>query len=208
MEDRLVRLPRARRRRRPAGLERLPCCCRRRPVAPRSSNRSADSMRSLDRARRRADRLVRGRPLLEGLRPARTVCRRRRRPSGGPGCSVTSIRPSGRKAMPHGFCRPSATVTTSNATFALRSGARVCPGKAGVWPVAFGGRVSTDVLRSSVWRERQRSVVGRRRSRPGRAARRPARFSCGFDVTIRLPLLHREYPDRTALGHLGKVAGR
>ena len=67
-----------------------------------------------------------------------------------PGRSVTSIRPSGRKAMPHGFSRPSATVTTSNATFALRSGARVCPAKAGVWPVAVRRASLDGFLRSGV----------------------------------------------------------
>ena len=46
-----------------------------------------------------------------------------------PGRSVTSILPPGRNAMPHGFSSPSATVTTSNATFDALHGRSGLPRK-------------------------------------------------------------------------------
>src|SRR6476620_2942596 len=60
-----------------------------------------------------------------------------------PGLSVTSILPLGRKASAPGFPNPFTTVTTSNATFDLCSGASVWPGNAGVWFLPLGGRRST-----------------------------------------------------------------
>ena len=48
-----------------------------------------------------------------------------------PGRSVTSILPLGRNATLHGLTSPSATVTTSKATFDFCSGASVWPAKAG-----------------------------------------------------------------------------
>src|SRR5688500_17984034 len=60
-----------------------------------------------------------------------------------PGRSVISILPPGRNARPHGFCRPSTTVTTSKATPAFFSGASVCPACAGFCSGLFAGRGST-----------------------------------------------------------------
>ena len=42
-------------------------------------------------------------------------------------------------------------MTTSNATFAFRSGARVCPAKAGFCPAPLGGRE----LNAASWPKRQ-----------------------------------------------------
>src|SRR5687768_15380415 len=60
-----------------------------------------------------------------------------------PGLSVISILPPGRNATDHGFCSPSRTVTTSNATPDFFSGASVCPPAAGFCSGLLAGRGST-----------------------------------------------------------------
>ena len=111
-------------------------------AARRSSSRSADSSGRPDRAPRRAGRpgprastAREARHRLRHCLPSALTTRSR------PGRSVTSILPSGRNASPHGLARPSATVTTSKATFSFCSGVRVCPANAGFCPWPFGGRV-------------------------------------------------------------------
>jgi hypothetical protein len=67
-----------------------------------------------------------------------------------PAFSVTSRSPPGSGSTAHGFSRPFASTTTSNATFERTAQARVWPANAGRWSDAFGLRSSSGLHGSVV----------------------------------------------------------